>query len=182
MREACNLAGRKGGAARESRKLDRVFMLELARALGVSERRIKRDGCGDWNIVARRGHIATDGTSSYAYLRLESSRRWKAAKRILRFLSVSQDGDNEGIFHIREMPTAAQAVTIRKALGLRKAPLLTDEQRASRRLNLAPNNQPVSSEIVYLVEVFATKPPDDAQNAKNRANCEGFRRLKRRKV
>jgi hypothetical protein len=166
MREVSNLAERRGGAARASRKFDRLFILELARVLRISKRRIKKDKCGDWNVVARRGLIATDGVSFYAYLRLGSPRRWKAAKRALGFLSVTQDGDYEGIFLIRGMPTTEQAASIRKVLGLRKAPLLTLQQRSFRRLNFASNSGAVSSEIVGVGRSPGTNPTTNSKMKK----------------
>jgi hypothetical protein len=178
MREDCNLAERKNGAARASRKADRLFILELATALSVSERLVKRDRCGDWNIVARRGHVATDGVSFYAYVRVRSPRRWKGAKRTLGFLCATQDGDDEGIFILREMPTAEQAATIRKVLGMRKAPVLTDEQRASRRLNLAPKSRAVSSDFIDVVGAPATNPADEPQMQINKLTAKSRPGLK----
>jgi hypothetical protein len=133
---------------RASRKEDRLIILDIAKILGVSKRRIKKDGCGDWIIEARRGYVATDGSSIYLYVRSGSSRRWKAAKRSLQFLSARQDGDDEGIFCVQHWLTVEETAAIRKVLGLRKAPVLTDEQRSSRCLNLAPKKRAVSSGIV----------------------------------
>jgi hypothetical protein len=93
--------------------------------------------------------------SFYVYVRVRSPRRWKGVKRTLRFLCVTQDGDDEGIFVLRAMPTSEQAVNIRKVLGLRKAPVLTDEQRACRRLNLAPRNGAVSSDFTDVIGATA---------------------------
>jgi hypothetical protein len=150
----------RSGCARASRKADRLFILELAIALSVSQRRVKRDRCGDWNVVGRRGHVATDGVSFYAYLRVRSPRRWKGAKRTLDFLCVTQDGDNEGVFILREIPTAEEAAAIRKVLGMRKAPALSPEQRASvvRRSNLLPRNHAISGDFVDTAGLPATTP------------------------
>jgi hypothetical protein len=155
---------------RGSRKDDRRMLLGLAKTLGISQRRIKRDGCDDWIIGGRRGHIATDGVSFYAYVRGRSPRHWNAAKRILRFLSVSLDGDEEGIFNFCETQTGEQAAQIRKVLGIRKAPQLTQQQRSSRRSNLAPKNGAVSSEIIGVGTASATRPTEQPKNAKNRTN------------
>jgi hypothetical protein len=144
--------------ARSSRKADRILLLGLAKSLIVSRGRLERDACGDWIISARRGHISTDGFSSYAYLALGSPRRWEFAKQALKFLSVTQDGDNEGIFIMRDIPTAEQAAVIRKVLGLRKAPILTEQQRetVTSRLNLPRRNGGVSEGLFYVSNEPAT--------------------------
>jgi hypothetical protein len=122
--------------ARTSRKADRILLIELAKALNVSRRRIKRDTCSDPNIFAIRGHISTDSTSFYLYVQVKTPRRWEITKRALNFLSVTQDGDDEGIFILHEMPTTQQAAVIRKVLGLRKAPSLKKEEREAIALRL----------------------------------------------
>lgn len=122
---------------RSTKKSDRDAMRTLAQAIVVSQRQLSRDACGDWNLRSRRGHFSTDGHSFYAYLKLPSSRRWEFAKRKLHFLFLTQDGDEEGVFRLKALPTAEQAAVLRKALGFRKAPALTEKQRQAigRRLN-----------------------------------------------
>jgi hypothetical protein len=129
--------GEKRSSPRSSRKADRDAMRALAQALEVSLRRFGRDACGDWNLRGRRGHFSTDGQTFYVYLKLPSPRRWEFAKRKLHFLFVTQDGDEEGIFKLKQLPTTVQAVVMRKVLGFRKAPTLTEQQRQAigRRLN-----------------------------------------------
>jgi hypothetical protein len=130
--------------ARANRKADRISLLQLTNALRVSQGRIKKDACSDWNIFARRGHISTDGTGCfYIYVQFGSPRLWTFTKRKLEFFTVSQDGDDEGILMMREVSTTEQAAVIRKVLGLRKAPSLTTEQREmiSRRLKKPPINR-----------------------------------------
>jgi len=173
MRELGKPTPQKHGTARASRKADRPFILELTNALCVSPRNVQKDECGDWIIVARRGHVATDLLAFYAYVRARSPRHWKAVKRKLHFLCVTQDGDDEGIFILREMPTSGQAATIRKVLGIRRALALTDEQRASRRFNLAPKNRAVSIDLADVLKVPATNPVDEPLNEENRTNYRG---------
>jgi len=133
-------------SAGANRKADREALLALTDALQVSKSNLRRDPCGDWNIFGRRGHVSTDGIAHFAYLQPGSKRRWEAAKRTLDFLTVSQDGDDEGVLKIASAPTPEQADLLRKFLGLRKASPLTDEQRATlRRFNFARDKTPVSA-------------------------------------
>jgi len=50
--------------ARADRKPDRELLLRAIDALHVSKRNLRRDPCGDWNIVGRGGHISTDGAGN----------------------------------------------------------------------------------------------------------------------
>jgi hypothetical protein len=157
---------------RASRKADRNVLLDLAKALSISQGKLKQDACGDWNIFARRGHISTDLSCFYAYLQLGSRRRWEFAKRTLSFIPVTQDGDNEGIFKICEMPTVEQATAIRKVFGMRKVTTLTEQQREiiSRRLNLPPRNRAVSDDFIDAPGVPATNPTPKPRNTEKRAD------------
>jgi hypothetical protein len=110
-----------------NRKADRDLLIALTASLCVSQGRLRRDLCGDWVITGTRGHILTDGISAFAYFPAGTARRWERAKRILNFMTVTQDGDDEGILKLLETPTPAQAGAIRKLLGLRKASPLSDE-------------------------------------------------------
>jgi hypothetical protein len=162
--------------ARSSRKADRTCLVDFATALNVSRRRLKRDTCDDWIISARRGHFSTDGLSFYIYLKLKTPRRWEFAKQTLQFLTVSQDGDNEGIFIIRDIPTTEQAAVIRKVLGLRKAPNLTEKQRQTirSRLNLPRRNDYESHGFIYDLTVTGTLPAVEHENVKKLSECRAL--------
>jgi hypothetical protein len=122
-----------------SRKPDRDLLLGLIAALTVSKANLRRDPCGDWNIRGRvstdgvGGRISTDGVWYYLHLRLGTKRKWENAKRKLTFLTVTQDGDDEGVLKMDALPTAEQAKIIRKRLGLRKLATPNDKQRATLR-------------------------------------------------
>jgi len=123
-----------------SRKADRELLLALADALQVSKSNLRRDPCGDWNIFGRRGHISTDGIATHIYLQPGTKRRWEKAKRSLGFLTVTQDGDDEGTMKMVDLPTAGQAGLVRKLVGMRKAPPLSEERRAALSLNFSPKS------------------------------------------
>ncbi|MCS3896446.1 hypothetical protein M2171_005579 [Bradyrhizobium japonicum USDA 38] len=112
-------------------KSDRALLLSLVSVLSVSRARLSRDGCGDWTIRGRRGHISTDSVAAYVYLTCKTKRRWEAAKRELR-LVVAQDGSDEGIIRIDDLPPSeSQAEILRRLLGLRKSVRPSDKQRAT---------------------------------------------------
>jgi hypothetical protein len=130
------------------------LLLGLLNVLSVSRNNLRRDPCGDWNVVGARGRALTDGTTVFIYVKLQTSRRWVKTKRTLAFMTVTQDGDDEGILKFDGMPTADQAAVIRKVLGLRKVTPLTDEQRdtLARRLSAAPSQTTLSECFIGLSE------------------------------
>jgi len=60
------------------------------------------------------------------------------------FCRIMQDGDDEGGLHLDRLPTPAEAVLIREALGIRKRCALTEDSRAqldaARRAANSPSN------------------------------------------
>jgi hypothetical protein len=152
--------------ARTDRRPDRHLLIRLAEALSVSQGRLRRDPCGDWNIVGRRGHILTDGVNAYAYVPSGTARRWERAKRLLEFMTVTQDGDEEGVLKLLEMPTPEQAEVLRQVLGMRKATPLTDERRAALiSVGFAQAKAPVQDGFIASGGVAATIPPDTENDA-----------------
>ncbi|MGY2907037.1 hypothetical protein [Bradyrhizobium sp. URHC0002] len=141
---------------RAPHKADRDLLLRLVTPLSVSKTRLRRDGCGDWNIVGRRGHISTDGTAMYVYLACKTMRRWEAAKSALS-LTVVQDGDLEGIVLLHDLPSESLAETLRRLLGLRKSVRPSDKQRATlARFQFRRDKVGVSSRFSAIAEGAAT--------------------------
>lgn len=154
---------------RPNHKADRDLLLRLVGTLSISKVRLKRDPCGDWNIAGRRGHISTDGTAWYIYLPCKTKRRWDAAKRELAGLTVTQDGDDEGILRLDDMPSEALAETLRRLLGLRKSVRPSDKQRATlSRFSFRRDNSGVSGGFIAIAEDAAT--PLGADDAGAREN------------
>ena len=50
-------------------------------------------------------------------------------KRRLAFMTVTQDGDDEGCLRLFHLPTPVEAALIRDVMGLRKRRTLTEESR-----------------------------------------------------
>jgi hypothetical protein len=109
---------------------DRKYLVKLAKALDVSEKRIKKDTYGDWNIVGIRGHISTEGDYWYVYCDCNSVRKWTFTKKQLSFMEIHQDGDDEGILKCSRMPFRDEAKEIRKVIGVRPKRVISEEHRA----------------------------------------------------
>ena len=93
----------------------------LLGALDASLTALRLDGCGDWVIFGKLGHIYIDGQGFLLYATTgESARRWFNVKQRLSFCRLTQDGDDEGCLHLDRLPTKIEASAIRKALGIRK--------------------------------------------------------------
>lgn len=101
---------------------DREQQLCLLKALGVWDRALRRDECGDWRISGRTGWIITwgDGNTWCVVVGAPTARAWGFVKKSLDFAQSTQDGDNEGVFRLRHLPNPAQARPLRRALGIRK--------------------------------------------------------------
>jgi hypothetical protein len=95
-----------------------------------------------------------------------TARRWERAKRLLNFAVVTQDGDDDGVLKLIDMPTPEQAGVLRKLLGLRKASPLSDERRAALiGVGFAQAKTPLSAPIIASGQAAATIPPGDINDA-----------------
>jgi hypothetical protein len=109
----------------------------LVTALDAAPSQLRRDEAGWWVIAGRRGTIQTwgDNRSWLAYVRCRSRQHWTFTKRRLAFMTVTQDGDEEGCLRLFALPTPQEAVVIREVMGLRKrvdyAPDTLERKRAS---------------------------------------------------
>ena len=114
---------------------DREQQKTLLAALGASDRALRRDECGAWRINGARGSIHSwgDGSTWVLYAACRSARHWSATKKSLSFCRVTQDGEDEGCLRRQQLPTAAQAIAIRDALGIRKRADLGAEELERRR-------------------------------------------------
>lgn len=110
---------------------DRQQQERLLKALDAAPFQLRRDGAGWWAIAGRRGTIQTwgDGRSWLVYVIGRSARHWTAIKQRLAFMTVTQDGDEEGCLRLFALPTSEEATLIRGAVSLRKRRALTDEAR-----------------------------------------------------
>ena len=148
-----------------NRKADRELLMALTGCLSVSQGRLRRDACGDWVIEGLRGHILTDGVNAFAYVPAGTARRWAKAKRVLSFMAVTQDGDDEGILRLDGMPTPEQAKIIRKVLGLRQRTELSEADRAELKNRFKSSSQRgVSDGLIDVPDDAPTNPPSDTEN------------------
>jgi hypothetical protein len=124
---------------REEERDDRQQQERLLVALDAASSQLRRDEAGWWTIGGRHGVINTwgDGRTWLAYVVCRSARQWTITKRRLQFMTVTQDGDDEGCLRLFELPTAAQARVLRDVLGLKKQrqydPETLDQLRTTAR-------------------------------------------------
>ncbi len=108
--------------SRDDERDDRQQQTRLLAALDAAPSQLRRDECGWWIIGGRHGAIHSwgDGKTWLAYLRCRSKQHWTFTKRRLAFMTVTQDGDDEGCLRLFRLPTPHEAALIREVMGLRK--------------------------------------------------------------
>jgi hypothetical protein len=117
---------------------ERSKLETLLTALDASPRALRKDGCGDWIIRGKHGHIAADGEGWLIVVATdESSRRWTNVKRRLSFCRITQDGDDEGCLHLDRLPTIAEADLIRDAIHVKRKRRYAPEQLAAMSARLS---------------------------------------------
>ena len=116
-------------------QIDKALLTNLKEVLGASNNALRRSPSGLWVLRGRHGYISTWGDKSSWGLTIEahSPRKWTNVKRKLAFLTLTQDGDQEGVFHLTRFPAPEQVELIREAVGLRKRPFLSDDRLAEMR-------------------------------------------------
>ena len=122
---------------RDQERDDRRQQERLLAALDASPSQLRRDEAGWWIIAGRRGAIHTwgDGKTWSACVRCRSRQHWTYTKRRLAFMTVTQDGDEEGCLRLLHLPTPEESALVRDVIGLRKrieyAPDALERKRAS---------------------------------------------------
>lgn len=134
-----------GIALKEDKEHLTALLTALDASPGALERPVCRGWVGDWQITGRHGHALPAGAGYQLYATTPeqdrwdpdgkrrcygSARRWTNVKQQLAFCHVTQDGDDEGCFHLGRLPTRAEAEAIRDCLGIRKRRMVTAEARA----------------------------------------------------
>src|SRR6185295_9555279 len=99
-------------------------------ALGAWDRALRRDELAAWRIQGTRGHIYTDGKAWVMYVAGRSVRHWSAVRtKLATFATITQDGDEEGVARLHDLPAPEQAEVIREALGIRKRVAVSNSWR-----------------------------------------------------
>lgn len=119
--------------------IQRPALLELAKALSASDSTLRRDECSDWRINGTKGHIYAVPEGFQIFVFCESKQGWTYAKRSLSFMTLCNDGDEEGGFILTRLPTPEESEIIREKVGIRKKPEYTPEHLAQMRETLANN-------------------------------------------
>jgi hypothetical protein len=115
----------------------RAALLKFTKALVSRDSALRRDECGDWRIEGSSGHVyAVPGTLDQPnrpgfmlYVMTTSPKAWTFAKRPLAFAKVINDGDEEGAFVMRRLPTADEAGLIRRYCGIPKRREVSEAER-----------------------------------------------------
>ena len=133
--------------------LQRAALAAFAEALGSASTAFRRDECGDPRINGKRGHVYAVSRGFLISCVCDSRRAWTYAKRALSFARVTQDGGDEGSFVMDRPPTAEEAETIRRYLGITKTREISEEHLAKLRAGLQrkdeqTKNQPSREESV----------------------------------
>ena len=122
---------------------DRAQQLRLLAALGAWDRALRRDELAAWRIQGTRGHIYTDGKAWVMYVPGRSARHWSAVRaKLAAFCAITQDGDDEGVARLHDLPAPEQAEVIREALGIRKRVAVSNSWRQRlRRIGFGSRSQ-----------------------------------------
>ncbi len=109
-------------------------LLPLLDMLDASPSTLKRDECGDYRINGSRGHVYPwgDGKTWWVYIVCRSPMHWTYTKRRLPFVTITQDGDEEGAGRMGSID-AEQAAVVRDVLGIRKRTVFAPEELERRR-------------------------------------------------
>jgi hypothetical protein len=111
----------------------RPALIAFAEALGSRADGLRRDECGDWRIVGKHGHVYAVPEGWQFFVLGWTPRGWTAAKSALDFATICNDGDAEGGFILGRLPAAAEAVAIRKWLGVAKRVEYSEASLARKR-------------------------------------------------
>ena len=100
---------------------DRAALQRYCDAIKTQPKLIKRDSCLTWCLWGKGGHIYAipEANTFYLYCAPGTVRAWGAAKKLLHFCEVTQDGDDEGCFRLPVSPSTVEAGKIRQVAGLR---------------------------------------------------------------
>jgi len=153
---------------RDEARDDRQQQTRLLAVLDAAPSQLRRDEAGWWIIAGRRGTIQTwgDGRSWLVYVLCRSRQHWTFTRRRLPFMTVTQDGDEEGCLRLFRLPTSHEAVVIREVMGLRKqvayAPDALERKRASMaKAGLARGKASASSPDLATPDAFdGDLPPE----------------------
>jgi hypothetical protein len=106
--------------------LQRVSLLQFAKACCTRSDKLRRDECGDWTISGKYGHIFAV-PEGFQLMIFKTARGWSEAKRRIHFGVVTQDGDEEGSVILSRLPSFDEALAIRHVLGIPKHKELSEE-------------------------------------------------------
>ena len=112
-------------------KDDKVSLIDFVDAIDTRHKLIKYDECYNWRIQGTSGHVYAIPEHGVFYICVEtgSPRAWGAAKKFMAFCTISQDGDDEGVFRLNRLPTTLEGNMIRRVVGLPKRRRISPETK-----------------------------------------------------
>jgi hypothetical protein len=110
--------------------LERDKLKALANQIQTSTRKLHYDTAkARWILEGRYGAISADSIHWCVSVKVNSKRHASSVKKQLAFMEVVRDGDQEIELRLDRMPTEAEGPVIRKLIGLKKLPTLTDDYK-----------------------------------------------------
>jgi hypothetical protein len=103
--------------------IDMSLLELLADKPEISKQNVGYDG----KIVGRNGHIKSEGVSWFLHTDAHSKRHLTETNKKLSFMELIGNAQ----FTLDRMPTVEEAAIIRKVVGLKKRPTMTNERRKS---------------------------------------------------
>lgn len=107
--------------------LERDKLSELAHQIQTSTRKLHYDTAkARWILQGRHGAISADNIHWSICVKVNSKRHASSVKKQLAFMELVRDGDQEIELRLDRMPTEQETPVIRKLIGLKKLPALSD--------------------------------------------------------
>lgn len=110
-------------------------IVAMAAQLEISLVHLRRDECGDWSLLGRFGRVYSTASGFLIIISgwaendapWLTARGWNNCKKDMEFMTLKNDGDEDGAFMFDRLPTASEASLIRKYVGLRKKKNVSEE-------------------------------------------------------
>ncbi|ANY80637.1 hypothetical protein BB934_22380 [Microvirga ossetica] len=159
---------------------DKAHLVCLRDAIDVSPAALRLDDCRLWTLKGKRGYVSSWGAGAFLLtVGCRSPQAWTwAKKRLLGWsglVDVTQDGDDEGVFHLHRLPIPGEAEDIRALVGLRKRTVWADPEAArARGYRLADRRTSQTSEGEFCeISGKLGSPKGDGPERRSRSVFEG---------
>jgi hypothetical protein len=121
---------------RQEEQTDKIDLTRFLESIDAAPFQLRLDECRSWSIQGKRGHVYHCNGVFSLPLVCHNKWAWTAAKKLMAFCRVAQDGDEEGVFSLARLPVPEEAETIRNVFRIRRKTWLSDEERERRKQRL----------------------------------------------